>query len=93
MDERERGSQPPVIILDHFSFPLTFVSFVDRGSFPTPIGGLEVGIWRELSRVISPTFWIFWGNHDGNNRVGLSGAIWGFGVNYLGLFGDLTWSI
>ena len=35
MDEREMGSQPPVIILDHFSFTLTFVSWVDRGSFPT----------------------------------------------------------
>ena len=37
MDEREMGSQPPVIILDHFSFTLTFVSWVDRGSFPTKI--------------------------------------------------------
>ena len=35
MDEREMGSQPPVIILDHFSFTLTFVSWVGRGSFPT----------------------------------------------------------
>jgi hypothetical protein len=35
MDEREIGSQPPVIILDHFSFTLTFVSWVGRGSFPT----------------------------------------------------------
>ena len=34
MDEREMGSQPPVIILDHFSFTLTFVSWVGRGSFP-----------------------------------------------------------
>ena len=33
MDEREMGSQPPVIILDHFSFTLTFVSWVDRGSY------------------------------------------------------------
>ena len=40
MDERERGSQPPVIILDHFSFALSFVSFVDRGSFPTGTGAI-----------------------------------------------------
>ena len=24
---------------------------------------------------------------------GLSGVIWGFGVDYLGLFGDLAWII
>ena len=28
------------------------------------------GIWRELSGVIFPTSWNFFGNHDDNNRSG-----------------------
>ena len=29
-----------------------------------------MGIWRELSGVIFPTSWNFFGNHDDNNRSG-----------------------
>ena len=39
------GSQPPVIILDHFSF--TLVSLVGRGSFPTERGSVKSRLKEE----------------------------------------------
>ena len=54
------------------------------------------GIWRELSGVISPTSWNFFGNHDDNNRSGDTARVrvcvffWSyfgvFGFNFFGIF-------
>ena len=60
MDEREMGSQPPVIILDHFSFTLTFVSWVGRGSFPT--GVHKIWLTQEADDQLRPRLFVdnFW---------------------------------
>ena len=65
MDEREMGSQPPVIILDRSSFTLKFVSWVGRGSFPALPLALRWSLLGSLRQQAAVRLAAFAGFHRG----------------------------